>query len=95
MALEDWIPSPPLEDPTLPVNDSLNDTANATEGMLSEQPPFIHSGYAYVISGVFVWSALFLTCFQVSWARRGSEGGKNVCLQAFAFKLLTVKELNQ
>lgn len=26
---------------------------------------FISSGYAYVISGVFVWSALFLTSFQV------------------------------
>lgn len=26
---------------------------------------FIHSLFAFGISGIFVWSALFLTCFQV------------------------------
>ncbi len=78
----DFIPVPPVEDPTLSANDSLglNDTGNWTAAMHTEHP-FIHSGYAYVISGVFVWSALFLTCFQVS---RSVEKGKMIVQLLFA-----------
>ena len=50
---------------------------NCTNGTMigSEPTSFIHSPYAYAISGVFVWSALFLTCFQVSALReRGLTG---------------------
>lgn len=36
---------------------------SVVEGM--DNPPFIYSGFAYTISGAFVWSALLLTCFQV------------------------------
>ena len=31
-----------------------------------ESHSFIFTPYAYAISGVFVWSALFLACFSVS-----------------------------
>ena len=38
---------------------------------------FIYSPYAHGISGVFVWSALLLTCFQVSGSWMGGrEGGR-------------------
>jgi len=37
----------------------LNDT------MSGEGTDFIFSGLAFAISGVFVWTALLLTCFQV------------------------------
>ena len=41
-----------------------NDSLNAS--MVEESPSFIFTPYAYAISGVFVWSALFLACFSVS-----------------------------
>ena len=61
----DWIPAVPEEEQI--VNDSVNAT-NLTD--MESQVSFIHSGYAYAISGVFVWSALFLTSFQVREGRK-------------------------
>ena len=49
--------------------------AKVTAGFMNESGPnfsmveshsFIFTPYAYAISGVFVWSALFLSCFFVS-----------------------------
>ena len=49
--------------------------AKVTTGFVNESSPnvsmveshsFIFTPYAYAISGVFVWSALFLACFFVS-----------------------------
>ena len=49
--------------------------AKVTAGSMNESSPnvsmveshsFIFTPYAYAISGVFVWSALFLACFFVS-----------------------------
>lgn len=43
--------------------DIVNGSLNAS---MVESHSFIFTPYAYAISGVFVWSALFLACFSVS-----------------------------
>ena len=39
---------------------------NSTMNHSNDGVSFIFTPYAFGVSGVFVWSALFLTCFQVS-----------------------------
>ena len=45
--------------------ENVTNATNLTSVVEMLGHPFIYSGFAYTISGVFVWSALLLTCFQV------------------------------
>jgi len=47
--------------------ENVTNVTNWTSVEEMHNGPFIYSGLAYGISGVFVWSALLLTCFQVRW----------------------------
>lgn len=63
-AMEDVLGSEevPTSAETVSLQNGTTENVTMSEGLAAQ---FIHSVYAVAISGVFVWSALILTCFQV------------------------------